>query len=68
MVAGLLVDGRQKLNNIYASYSTLGGATYFNAVRSSIKIIQGQESEAQAAQSLDGMKIQNKEILFYTLI
>ena len=31
-------DGRQKLKkNIYASYSTLGGATYFNYVRSSNK-------------------------------
>ena len=54
--------------NIYASYSTLGGATYFNAVRSSIKIIQGLESGAQAVQSSDGTKIQNKEILFCTFI
>ena len=30
-------DGRNKLKNIYVSYSTLGGATYFNAVRSSIR-------------------------------
>ena len=38
-------DGRQKLKkNIYASYSTLDGATYFNDVRSSVKIIQVQES------------------------
>ena len=57
-------DGRQKLKkNIYASYSMLGGATYFNAVRSSIKIIQVQESAgAQAAQSSDGTNIQKKEI------
>ena len=63
-------DGRQKLKkNIYASYSTLGGATYFNAVRSSIKIIQVQESAgAQAAQSSDGTNIQKKEILFFTFI
>ena len=57
-------EGRQKLQNIYASYSTLGGATYFNAIRSSIK----QESGAQAAQSSDGTKIQNKEILCFTFI
>ena len=54
--------------NIYASYSTLGGATCFNDVRSSIKIIQEQESGAQAAQSSDGTNIQNKEILFFTFI
>ena len=61
-------DGSHKLNNIYASNSTLGGATYFNDVRSSIKIFQIQESAgAQAAQSLDGTKIQNKEILFSRL-
>ena len=62
-------DGRQKLKkNIYASYSKLGGATYFNDVRSSIKIIQLQESGAQSAQSSDGTNIQKKEILFFTFI
>ena len=45
-------------------YNKLGDATYFNAVRSSIKIIQVQESGAQAAQSSDGTKIQCKEMLF----
>ena len=63
-------DGRQKLKkNIYASYSTLGGATYFNDVRSSIKIFQIQESAgAQAAQSSDGTKIQNKDIIFHVYL
>ena len=62
-------DGRQKLKkNIYASYSTLGGATYFNDVRSSTKIIQVQESGAQSAQSSDGTNIQKKEILIFTFI
>ena len=82
-------DGCQKLKNIYASHSTLGGAIYFNAaavdnalrlfnvvhcrrlynaVGSSIKIIQGQESGAQAARSSDGTKIKNKEILLFTFI
>ena len=40
---------------------------FFNDVRSFIKIIQGQESGAQAARSSDGMKIQNKELLFFTV-
>ena len=62
-------DGRQKLNiNIYASYSTLGGATYFNDVRSSIKLIKVQESGAQSAQSSDGTNTQKKELLFFTFI
>ena len=61
-------DGRQKLKkNIYALYTTLGGATYFN-VRSSIKMIQLQESGAQSAQSLDGTNIQKREILLFTFI
>ena len=46
----------------------LGGATYFNDVRSSIKIIQVLESGAQSAQSSDGANIQKKEILFFTFI
>ena len=54
--------------NMYA-YCTLGGATYFNAVLSSIKLIQVQGSAgAQAAQSSDGTNIQKKEILFVTFI
>ena len=63
-------DGRQKLKKkSYASYSTLGGATYFNDVRSSIKIIQVPESAgAQAAQSSDGTNIQKKEIVLFTFI
>ena len=60
--------GLASLNNIYASYSTLGGATYLNAFRSSIKIIQGQESGAQTVQSSDGSKIKSKEILLFTFI
>ena len=62
-------DGRQKLKkNIYALYSTLGGATYISDVRSSIKIIQVQESGSQSAPSSDGTNIQKKEILFSTFI